>query len=76
MKREGDTPEYVETLRNQLYKIAIDAGGVITGEHGMGKIGTGRLQSSLTEKEIELMTAIKRIFDPNNMLNPGTKIPV
>ncbi len=31
--------------------------------------------TSLTKEEIALMTAIKRIFDPNNVLNPGTKIP-
>ena len=76
MKREGDTADYVEALRNEIYRIAIDAGGVITGEHGIGKIRTAKLQSSLTKEEIALMTAIKRIFDPNNVLNPGTKIPV
>jgi glycolate oxidase len=75
MKREGDTADYVEALRNEIYRVAIDAGGVITGEHGIGKIRTAKLQSSLTKEEIALMTAIERIFDPNNVLNPGTKIP-
>jgi glycolate oxidase len=75
MKREGDTPDYVEALRNEIYRVALDAGGVITGEHGIGKIRIAKLQSSLTEEEIVLMTAIKRIFDPNNVLNPRTKIP-
>jgi len=76
MKREGDTSDYIDTLRNRIYEIAIDAGGVITGEHGIGKIRTAKLQSSLTKEEIALMVAIKRLFDPNNVLNPGTKIPV
>jgi glycolate oxidase len=76
MKREGDTSDYIETLRNRIYEIAISAGGVITGEHGIGKIRTAKLQSSLTKEEIALMVAIKRLFDPNNVLNPGTKIPV
>jgi glycolate oxidase len=76
MKRESDTPDYVKALRNEIYKIAIDAGGVITGEHGIGKIRTDKVQACLTKEEIELMTAIKRVFDPNNILNPGTKMPV
>ena len=76
MKREGDTASYVETLRNRVYKIAIDAGGVITGEHGMGKIRAAKLRSCLSKEEIAIMTAIKKVFDPNNVLNPGTKIPV
>jgi glycolate oxidase len=75
MKREGDTADYVEALRNEIYRVAINAGGVITGEHGMGKIRTTKLQSSLTKEEIALMIAIKKLFDPNSVLNPGTKIP-
>lgn len=76
MKKEGDTPDYVKALRNEIYEIAIDAGGVITGEHGIGKIRTDKLQSCLTKEEIALMTAIRKIFDPRSILNPGTKIPV
>jgi glycolate oxidase len=76
MKREGDTSDYIDALRNRIYEIAIDAGGVITGEHGIGKIRTAKLQSSLTKEEITLMIAIKKLFDPNNVLNPGTKVPV
>jgi glycolate oxidase len=75
MKRHGDTADYVEALRNEIYRIAINAGGVITGEHGMGKIRATKLQSSLTKEEIVLMIAIKKLFDPNKVLNPGTKIP-
>jgi glycolate oxidase len=75
MKREGDTSDYIDALRNRIYEIAIDAGGVITGEHGIGKIRTAKLQSSLTKEEITLMIAIKKLFDPNNVLNPGTKVP-
>jgi glycolate oxidase len=76
MKRESDTSDYVDTLRNRIYEIAINAGGVITGEHGIGKIRTNKLQSSLSREEIALMSAIKKLFDPKNVLNPGTKIPV
>jgi glycolate oxidase len=76
MEREGDILDDMVALRNEIYKITIDAKGVITGEHGIGKIRTDTLQSCLAKEEIALMVAIKRLFDPNNVLNPGTKIPI
>jgi len=76
MRRQVDKLEHVEVLRDEIYRIAMEAGGVITGEHGIGKIRTEKLQASLGTKEIELMKAIKRAFDPRNVLNPGTKILV
>lgn len=76
MKRRSGMPGYAEALRDEIYRIAIEAGGVITGEHGIGKIRTEKLQASLTDKEIQLMKSIKRVFDPNNLLNPGTKTPL
>jgi len=64
----------VEKLKNEIYGIAMDAGGVITGEHGIGKIRLNKLPASLGSKELELMREIKKIFDPNGILNPGTKL--
>jgi glycolate dehydrogenase FAD-linked subunit len=76
MKKEGEDAKYVEDLRDEIYEIAMRAGGVITGEHGIGKIRAKKLESLMTSKEFELMKSIKRIFDPDGILNPGTKIPV
>ena len=45
------------------------------GEHSIGKARIDKLRSCLSKKEIELIAAVRRIFDPNNVLNPGTKIP-
>ena len=75
MKKEGEGTKYVEDLRNEIYEIATRAGGVITGEHGIGKIRAEKLESLVTKEEFELMKSIKRIFDPYGILNPGTKIP-
>jgi len=76
MKGKKGEIEHVERLRKEIYRIAIELGGVITGEHGIGKIRTRELESSLTEKEVGLMRNVKRIFDPNNILNPGAKVPI
>jgi len=75
MREQGEDSEFVGKLRDEIYEIAAKAGGVMTGEHGIGKIRTQKLQASLPKKELELMGSIKKTFDPNGILNPGTKIP-
>jgi len=75
MKRQAGDLEYVKRQRDEIYGVAVRSGGVITGEHGIGKIRTGKLHIYLAEKEIELMKKMKKMFDPKNILNPGTKIP-
>lgn len=74
MQKDHEDPVHVEKLRNEIYEIATRAGGVISGEHGIGKIRTGKLPTVLSKKELELLRSIKRIFDPNWILNPGTTI--
>jgi len=59
--------------KGSIYKKTIELGGAITGEHGLGKLRTKYL-TFLSEKEVEIMRAIKKLFDPNGILNPGTKV--
>jgi glycolate oxidase len=74
--RNGDADQtYVAKIRNEIYAIATEAGGVITGEHGLGKIRTNKLRSVIGAKEFEIMKALKKTFDPKGILNPGTKLP-
>jgi len=68
--------EIIESLRNEIYEACLELGGVITGEHGIGKIRTRNLNLYLNEKELELMRKIKKMFDSNNILNPGTKVKI
>lgn len=68
--RDIRSMELVEEIRHEIYSAALKLGGTITGEHGIGKIRAKSLNLALSEKHIELMRSIKRIFDPNNILNP------
>ena len=70
MIEKGKGLDYVKKLKKEIYKTAIDLGGIITGEHGIGKIRIEDLNLCLSEKEIQLMEGIKKLFDPNNILNP------
>jgi len=58
-------------LIEDVYKLSISLGGTISGEHGIGLIRKRFLPMALDKKQIELMKGIKRVFDPNNILNPG-----
>jgi len=74
MKQEGrELP--VKEIKREIYKASIDLGGVITGEHGVGKIRSGELDLVLSKTHLALLKGIKRLFDPNNILNPGKVLP-
>jgi glycolate oxidase len=47
---------------------------VISGEHGIGMIKKPYLSLVLSKKEISLIEGIKKVFDPNTILNPGKVI--
>ncbi|MEM3403055.1 MAG: FAD-binding oxidoreductase [Nitrososphaeria archaeon] len=64
--------EKYDKIKEEIYKASIELGGVITGEHGIGKIRVKELYKFLPAKQIELMRQIKKAFDPNNILNPST----
>lgn len=74
MTDDGTKPEGYEVLIEQILQLAVDLGGTITAEHGVGKIRNNRLHIQFTDKQIELMRGIKKLFDPNLILNPGTGI--
>jgi len=50
---------------------AVEFGGVLSGEHGIGLEKQKFLKRQLEPKVIEMMKSIKGLFDPNNIMNPG-----
>ena len=61
-------------LSEALFEIALRLGGTISGEHGVGFVKRNWLERQLGPRAFELHTAIKRAFDPQNLLNPGKKV--
>lgn len=55
----------------EIYKMSLQLGGTISGEHGIGIDKADLIEKEHGEKALEIMRSIKRIFDPNNIMNPG-----
>ena len=61
----------MKDLAAKILRLCVDAGGSISGEHGIGLVQMPYMDVMLTEKHFELMRGIKKTFDPNGVLNPG-----
>ena len=61
----------LDAVMEQLYALARELDGQVSGEHGIGHAKKAYLRESLGEKQMELMRGIKAAFDPNGILNPG-----
>lgn len=56
---------------DEMYQKAKEVGGLVSGEHGIGYAKKGYMKDVLGENQVLLMKGIKKVFDPNNILNPG-----
>jgi FAD/FMN-containing dehydrogenase len=70
---DSDELDRAAEAAHELFALAIDLGGSISGEHGVGLVKGGRLARQWSPRAVELHEAIKHAFDPDNLLNPGKK---
>ncbi|MBE6000326.1 MAG: FAD-binding oxidoreductase [Sarcina sp.] len=68
---EEEFKKRVDKYFNVLYKRATEIGGLVSGEHGIGRGKIKYLRECIGETTINLMFGIKKVFDPNLILNPG-----
>ncbi|PZR96255.1 MAG: glycolate oxidase subunit GlcD [Candidatus Chloroheliales bacterium] len=59
----------------QIVRAALDLGGMISGEHGVGSLKRGYLEAGVGPAALDLMRTLKRTLDPHNLLNPGKVLP-
>ena len=60
-----------QTARRQLFEHVMTLSGTLSGEHGVGLTKAPFLALELDDTALEVMQNLKKLFDPNNILNPG-----
>src|SRR5207237_3881115 len=69
--------QYEDVLRigDEILKLCADAGGSVTGEHGIGLEKRENIRYVFSDEDLEVMDRVRRVFDPNRLMNPGKVFP-
>lgn len=59
----------------EIFELTVSLKGTLSGEHGIGLVQKNYMDIVFNEVQINLMKEIKKVFDPNNILNPGKIFP-
>lgn len=59
----------------EIFELTVSLKGTLSGEHGIGLVQKNFMDIAFSKVHLELMESIKRVFDPNNVLNPGKIFP-
>ena len=65
-----------EAAGADILKLCVEVGGCLTGEHGVGIEKRDLMRHQFTEPELRLQAAVRRVFDPAEILNPGKVFPL
>ncbi|HXY21369.1 MAG TPA: FAD-linked oxidase C-terminal domain-containing protein, partial [Burkholderiaceae bacterium] len=72
---DADQLRRCERFGADILETSVQLGGTVTGEHGVGVEKLNSMCVQFSPSEREQMFAIKRAFDPDELLNPGKVIP-
>jgi glycolate oxidase len=70
-RRNADEMQRVRAALDELFKQALELGGTLTGEHGIGMMKKEYLAQDLNPVALQQMKQLKQLFDPQGILNPG-----
>lgn len=66
--------ELPEAIR-EIFQLTVSLGGTLSGEHGIGLVQRPYMDIAFGRAQLDLMRAIKHVFDPRGIMNPGKVLP-
>ncbi len=74
-RRDAAQMAHVEQAAGELLRAAVELGGTLTGEHGIGVFKREYIAAALDANALAAMARVKAVFDPLGIMNPGKKLP-
>jgi glycolate oxidase subunit GlcD len=74
-RRDADELARVEQASREIMAVCVEAGGTITGEHGVGIDKRKHMHLIFSPETLDAMAATRRVFDPEERMNPGKVLP-
>jgi glycolate oxidase len=74
-ERDPSQVERVMRAGADILRVCVEAGGSITGEHGVGVEKSELMPLMFSDADLELMAEIRRVFNPDDSFNPGKLLP-
>jgi len=75
---DGRDPQQLSAVQRAealIVQAALDLGGMVSGEHGVGTLKLPFLEAAVGTEAVAIMRMLKQTLDPQNILNPGKVIP-
>jgi glycolate oxidase len=70
-REDADAVARARECVSETFRLSVELGGTISGEHGIGYVKAQYLDYAIDKPTLEIMKGIKKVFDPNGILNPG-----
>ena len=70
-RHDADSVARARKAVKETFELSVELGGTISGEHGIGYVKSQYLDIAIDQPTLEIMKSIKKVFDPNGILNPG-----
>lgn len=74
-KRDVEEMKRVEDAITEIFEAAVELGGTLSGEHGIGTMKAPYMEMELGKDGLDMLRRVKEAWDPNNIMNPGKIFP-